>query len=1506
MKSGHLIAGLTLAITLTTCGQTPGTRVWDVLTGGPVFSSPALGPDGTIYVGSSDGKLWAVNTNGTTNWTFLIGPQVTASPAIGADGTIYIGSISPSNRLYAVNTNGLKKWEFATGGPLTTTPAITIEGAILFTSQDGKLRALNPDGSLSWEFSMGTQYPSSPAIAADGTIYVGSGHNDPVLLYNVGELHAIYPDGTPKWTFDARGPFSTPAIGAAGIVYVASSDNEGKVYAFDRQGHKLWELKTGASIGNSPVIATDGTIYVANRNQILWAINPNGTQKWTYNAGASQNSTVALSADGTLYIGSGNGNLYALNPSGGQIWAFPTAPGNNGDSSPVIGPGNRIYFGALSRLYAVQTAAPLANGPWPMLHHNPRHTASLQTGVLVPTVIITNPVSGSSFLPGQNIAIEARAFGGANGIASVDFLAGSNLLVRDTNSPYSVTWSNVVSGLHVLTAVVTDGSGTTNLSGEVSMLVNAPPLVSLTNPSNGAVFTARDNLLLIAAASDIDGSVAAVEFFAGTNLLGADTNGPFALAWPNVPGGTYALTARATDNWGASTTSAPVSVVANARPVISIASPADGTVISAGGSVAIDVSASDSDGIATRVDFYDGFNLLGSDASEPFSLTLNNVMAGDYTLLAQAVDNRGATALSGPVTLTAVPVNRSPVVSFDQPFEGAILIEPSSVQLVATASDTDGQIAMVEFFVDDQLFVPSATSNTYSATWSGPSPGNHLLSVKATDNLGATTSRQMRVSVVASNNVPAASLIPTNINRATLWVPDGPVNALLETNGILYVGGAFNNIGQLVPGSSVVEVSSSSPDLSYPLMNGSVHIVIGDGEGGYYVGGLFDTIGDFNRTNLAHVRADKTVDLDFRADANNHVIALAVLGDMLFVGGEFTQIGGQPRRYLAAVDKRTGTIKDWNPDPATWVSALATADNTVYIGGNFRNIGGQSRDYLAAVDATTGLAMPWNPIIDDSVDQIVIAGDRIYVVGAFRRANGVLRNGLAALDRVTGATTPFNQFEDGGAREIAVVGNTVYVGGGFTRMGGRDRNNVAAIDAQTSLATSWNPGAEGSVEAMAVLGDTLYIAGTFTQVAGQPRNRFAALNKDTGALLPLDLTASGRIFSLTGSAGKILGGGPLGLIRVPRKGLAAIDSATGFATGWDPQCDGEVFALAAKDHSLYVGGGFSQLGGQTRNSLGAVDTTTGLATLWNPGPAGGIRALTIQGDTLFVGGEFGGLGNQPRNSLAAVDLRTGDVLPWNPNASGLVRAVTVASNIVYVGGNFTQVGGQPRNRIAALNLFTGKATAWNPNANGSLVRVVAADNAIYVSGGFSRIGGAQRRSLAALDPQTGAATGWTSDVTGSVIALGVMGDLVYAGGQFTAIGGVPRTNLGAMDRRFSPPNAVDWNPKPGAESSGVHVETMEVTASTIYVGGNFMTVDGRGSPYLAAFDLPSRVESPLHLPNGLFRVNLIGPLGRTYVFEASTNLTDWIPVFTNRAPFIFEDVDAINHPQRFYRAAPLQ
>ncbi|MDQ3652862.1 MAG: Ig-like domain-containing protein, partial [Acidobacteriota bacterium] len=92
---------------------------------------------------------------------------------------------------------------------------------------------------------------------------------------------------------------------------------------------------------------------------------------------------------------------------------------------------------------------------------------------------------------------------------------------------------------------------------------NTPPTVSITSPISGATFTAPANVTINADASDTDGTVAKVEFFSGTNLLSTDTQAPYSYAWNNVAAGSYSLTAKATDNAGAITTSSPVNIVVN-------------------------------------------------------------------------------------------------------------------------------------------------------------------------------------------------------------------------------------------------------------------------------------------------------------------------------------------------------------------------------------------------------------------------------------------------------------------------------------------------------------------------------------------------------------------------------------------------------------------------------------------------------------------------------------------------------------------------------------------------------------------------------------------------------------------------------------------------------------------------------------------------------------------------------------------------------------------------------
>lgn len=80
-----------------------GSLKWAYCTGGWVRSSPALGADGTVYLGSWDNNLYALNSNGSLKWSCYIGDTVDTSPALGADGTVYAGAWD--NSLYAIHAS---------------------------------------------------------------------------------------------------------------------------------------------------------------------------------------------------------------------------------------------------------------------------------------------------------------------------------------------------------------------------------------------------------------------------------------------------------------------------------------------------------------------------------------------------------------------------------------------------------------------------------------------------------------------------------------------------------------------------------------------------------------------------------------------------------------------------------------------------------------------------------------------------------------------------------------------------------------------------------------------------------------------------------------------------------------------------------------------------------------------------------------------------------------------------------------------------------------------------------------------------------------------------------------------------------------------------------------------------------------------------------------------------------------------------------------------------------
>ncbi len=320
--------------------------VWTYTTGDLIRGQPAIGSDGTLYLGSYDKKLYAFNPDGSVKWRYTTGNQIVGSAAIGSDGILYIGSYD--TKLYAFNPDGTLNWSYTTGNRIFGSPAIGSDGTVYVGSRDKNLYALNPDGTLKWRYTTGHQIFSSAAIGSDGTIYTGSLDN---------KLYALNSDGTLKWSYlTGNQIYGSPTIGTDGTIYTGSLDN--KLYALNPDGTLKWSYTTGNQIYGSPALGSDGTIYIGSYDNKLYALNPDGTLKWSYTTGNPILGSAVIGADGIIYIGSLDNKLYALNPDGSLKWSYST--GNQIYGSAAIGSDGTLYIGSFdSTLYAFRDAVPV-------------------------------------------------------------------------------------------------------------------------------------------------------------------------------------------------------------------------------------------------------------------------------------------------------------------------------------------------------------------------------------------------------------------------------------------------------------------------------------------------------------------------------------------------------------------------------------------------------------------------------------------------------------------------------------------------------------------------------------------------------------------------------------------------------------------------------------------------------------------------------------------------------------------------------------------------------------------------------------------------------------------------------------------------------------------------------------------------------------------------------------------------------------------------------------------
>ena len=380
------------------------------------------------------------------------------------------------------------------------------------------------------------------------------------------------------------------------------------------------------------------------------------------------------------------------------------------------------------------------------------------------------------------------------------------------------------------TATFTNVTARTTTTG-----TNQPPTVSITSPAAGATFTAPATVTISAAASDPDGTVTQVDFYRGTTLLASDTTSPYGYTWSNAAAGNYQVTAVARDNDGATGSSAAVAVTVNSAtnqaPAVSLTSPAPGASFTAPANVTLTASASDTDGTVSRVEFYRGSTLIGSDTTSPYSATWNGAAAGSYTLTALAVDNGGAarTSTAVSITVTSAP-NQLPTVSITSPIAGQSFTAPASLTMTAAASDSDGTITGVDFYVGTQL-IATDTTNPYSAAWTNVAAGSYSLTAVARDNAGGTrTSGAIAVTVTAAAPRPSTLVFGASADHATN-VTSYIVALYRGADPITASPVATRDLGKPTPVSGEISVNIST--LVDPLPAGSYYAVVrASGPGG--------------------------------------------------------------------------------------------------------------------------------------------------------------------------------------------------------------------------------------------------------------------------------------------------------------------------------------------------------------------------------------------------------------------------------------------------------------------------------------------------------------------------------------------------------------------------------------------------------------------------------------------------------------------------------------------------
>ena len=654
-------------------------------------------------------------------------------------------------------------------------------------------------------------------------------------------------------------------------------------------------------------------------------------------------------------------------------------------------------------------------------------------------------------------------------------------------------------------------------------------------------------------------------------------------------------------------------------------------------------------------------------------------------------------------------------------------------------------------------------------------------------------------------------------NPKTILTNGAVLAAAPDGAGGWFIGGQFTAIGTFER-RSLAHIDSSCQVTSWQADATSVYQMTAAVKGLFlnsgrlYLWGDFTHVGGTVRKGLAAIDATTAVLHSWDPSPSSIVYTMDASTDQVFIGGQFKTIGGQARECIASFNKNDLSISAWQP--------------TIRSGA-----------FCAKV---------WD---------LDVEGNLVYLAGQFSTVNSVTRNSFAVVNKDTGALdalnvtltpTSINHY----LKSIEVHDGKIYISGLFDFVNGTGRPGWAMLNASDGSLVAVNPAFDASMSGFVSDGSASYYWGNFTTAVGQSRHHLAKINEAAGTLDSWDsavVSGSTGFIKLSGS--QVFAGGYIHAVSSPetspRKVISLYNLTTYQPDPLDIDCDGATPTLVVYDDTLFTGG--EELGCTTNDSrfgLFGVDLNTGVVDESYPViTSGWINAAVVQGGRLFVGGEFSDLGGQVRYGAGALDLTSKQVTSWDPllNSANNDTVYSIAvddENHIWLGGSISKSNGQVRANLAIVDSLTGGAVIGDatPPAGGRVKSIVPAGRAVFIGGEFGTFGGVARSNLAAIDLATGRPDSWRPDPDHVISAMAVYGDKLYTGGSFSTIAGAARDKLAAFDLPGQTINA--WNPGPIATGGpGVAIYDMVANSNGVFAVGMFGTVNGTARVNMAAFAL---------------------------------------------------------------------